>query len=250
MSDDAIIVEKISKTFELNKGESVLQRIRDRPNQNIQKILALNDVSFTVPKGEVLAIIGMNGSGKTTLLRTIAGIYKPDSGFVKVNGRLAPLLHIGTGFQGELAAKDNIIMSGMLLGLSKSEISKKVPNIIEFAELEKFSKMKIKHYSTGMRLRLAFSAAFQIDPDIILIDEAFAVGDESFKEKSFKSFQSFKKRGKTILLSTHSLGKILDFADRVILLHEGKIEMIGKSKELIERYRQIINKNQKKITET
>ena len=249
MSDPAVFIENVSKSFFLNKNPNIFSKVKNLKNDLQQKkILALDKVSFSVDKGEVLAIVGMNGSGKTTLLRIIGGIYQPDSGIVKVNGKLAPLLHIGTGFQGELAAKDNIVMSGMLLGLTKNEIENKIDDIIEFAELERFSEMKLKHYSSGMRLRLAFSTAMQIDPDIILMDEALAVGDKPFKEKSFESFVSFKERGKTLLISTHNFEKILDFADRVLMLHHGKIVKIGDPKETIEQYKKLTDQQgQKKL---
>lgn len=249
MSDHAVYLENVSKSFSLNKNPNIFSKVKNLKNDLQQKkILALDKVSFSVDKGEVLAIVGMNGSGKTTLLRIIAGIYKPDSGIVKVDGKLAPLLHIGTGFQGELTAKDNIVMAGMLLDLTKNEIENKIDDIIEFAELERFSEMKLKHYSSGMKLRLAFSTAMQIDPDIILMDEALAVGDKPFKEKSFESFASFKERGKTLLISTHNFGKILDFADRVLMLHHGKIVKIGDPKETIEQYKKLTDQQgQKKL---
>lgn len=243
MSDLAVNVNNISKSFKIGKGESVIQKVQNRVNQQTNKrFLALGDISFKVPKGEILAIIGMNGSGKTTLLRTIAGIYKPDSGSVIVNGKISHMLQIGTGFHSELAAKDNITMYGLLLGLTKSEIEKKVDGIIEYAELEKFSRMKLKHYSSGMKMRLAFSTALDVNPDIILMDEAMAVGDKHFQEKSYNSFHSFKQEGKTILYSTHSLGKIKDFADNVLLLNQGKKIMIGKPSEVLQKYNELIKK--------
>ena len=164
---------------------------------------------------------------------------------MEVNGNLAPLLHIGTGFEQELTAESNIVMYGLLLGLSKSEITNRVDSIIKFADLEKFSKMPLKHYSSGMKLRLAFSTALQINPDIILMDEALAAGDILFREKSFESFQSFKKSGKTIVYTTHSLGQIEKFADRVMLIHQGKIVTIGDPKETVESYKQFLEKKGK-----
>jgi len=247
MTENAINLEKISKSFNLNKGGSIFNRLENIRSTEEKKILALDNVSFQVSKSEVFAIIGLNGSGKTTLLRTIAGIYYPDSGTVTVNGRLAPLLHLGTGFQGELPAKDNIIMSGMLLGLSKLEITKKIESIIEFAELQKFRSMKLKHYSSGMRLRLAFATSLQINPDIILMDEALAVGDKVFREKSFEAFKKFKENGKTIVFTTHNLGNLTNFCDRVLLIDEGKLIMIGNPKDVIERYDQITKKKSKNL---
>jgi len=241
MSEYVINLENVSKTFELNKGQSVFEKLKEKQQNQMQqkRLIALDNLSFNVSKGEILAIIGLNGSGKTTLMRIISGIYRPDVGSVRVTGLLAPLLHIGTGFQPDLAAQDNITIYGLLLGMSKSEITKKIDQIIEFAELEKFSKMKLKYYSTGMRMRLAFSTALQINPDILLIDEALAVGDKSFREKSYQAFKSFKEKGKTIVYSTHSLGKIEEFSDRVLLLHQGKMIMIGNPSEVLKEYAHI-----------
>jgi len=198
----AITVENVSKMFKLKKSKNSPNLTS---NGNLDRFTALDNVSFSIQKGEMFGIIGLNGSGKTTILRIIAGIYEPDSGKVSYNGKLAPLLHIGLGFSQELAAEDNIVISGMLAGLTKNEIKKRVNKIIEFAELEKFREMKLKHYSSGMRARLAFSTALQIDHDILLVDEILAVGDIAFTKKSYNEFLSFKNKGKTIVYTTHSL---------------------------------------------
>ncbi len=230
MEDLAIEVKNLSKSFKISgKG---IKKITSSSNNRLK---VLDDVSFFVKKGEVLGIIGPNGSGKTTLLRIISGVYKPDTGNVTLHGRLSPLLQIGTGFRSEFTAKDNIILNGMLLGFSKSAMEKKIDGIIQYAELEKFSNMRIKHYSSGMKSRLAFSIAMQINPDILLVDEILSVGDKAFKEKSFQTFASFKKENKTILMTTHSLGK-LSFCDRVLLLIKGKAVMIGPPNEVIKKY--------------
>jgi ABC-type polysaccharide/polyol phosphate transport system ATPase subunit len=229
MNEKAVIVKNLSKTFFWGS----------RFSSKSKKILALDDVTFDVEKGKLFAILGANGSGKTTLLRTIAGIYHPDSGIVKVNGRLTPILHIGTSFNSELTAKENVILSGMLLGIQKNVMEEKFADIIQFAELEDFTDMKLKHYSAGMKARLAFSTALQVDPDIILVDEVLAVGDRRFKEKSFQAFSSFKKKGKTILLVTHSLNNITKLADVVIILHKGKVHAIGPPEQIIEEYKKL-----------
>jgi len=239
MEDIAIRVNKVSKIFKLDKPLSVSKIVNQSSNNQNKTLEALNEITFTIPKGEVLGIIGLNGSGKTTLLRIIAGVYKPTSGNVEVNGRLSPLLQLGTGFQGDLDARDNIIMNGMLLGISKSDITNKVENIIEYAELEKFVYMKLKHYSTGMKARLAFATAMQINPDILLIDEVLAVGDKDFQKKSYETFLSLRKNKKTILHATHNLDKLSEFSDRVLLLDQGKIVMMGKPDEVIQKYKDI-----------
>lgn len=236
MEDIVIQVKNVSKIFKLDKPLV----LSNQSNSGQQKTLkALDDISFNVTKGEVLGIIGLNGSGKTTLLRIIAGVYKPNSGSVKMEGKLSPLLQLGTGFQGELDARENIIMNGMLLGISKSEIKEKVNHIIQYAELERFVNMKLKYYSAGMRARLAFATAMQINPDILLVDEVLAVGDENFQKKSYETFLSFTKSKKTILHATHNLGKLSEFSDRVLLLHQGKIVMLGKPDEVIKKYSEL-----------
>jgi len=240
MDINSVELNNVSKSFKLDTKQGISKLIKRTTNFKEQKsILALDAISFTVPKGEVLSIIGLNGSGKSTLLRTIAGVYKPDSGYVKVNGSLSPLMQLGAGFQLELNAHENIVMNGMLLGISKPDIEDKVENILEFAELERFSNMKLKHYSSGMKTRLAFATAIQIDPDILLVDEILAVGDKDFQKKSYESFLSFKNKNKTILHATHTLQRVPDFSDRVLLLDKGKNVMIGKPDEVIKKYMDI-----------
>jgi len=240
LANVVIDVKNISKTFEINPQKGILKIIKNKIKRIPKKsFTALQDISFSVNSGEVVGLIGLNGSGKTTLLRIISGIYQPDSGSVTVKGRLSPLLQLGTGFQEELDAKDNIIMSGMLLGISKKDIQNKVDSIIEFAELEKFAKMKLKHYSSGMRARLAFTTALQINPDILLVDEILSVGDKNFSKKSYEAFLSFKKNQKTIFYATHDLQRLEEFSDRVILINKGKIVMIGKPSEVLEQYNNI-----------
>jgi len=155
---------------------------------------------------------------------------------------MAPLLQIGVGFQNELDAKENIIISAMLSGMSKSEISSKVTTILEYAGLKEFSEMQLKYYSTGMRSRLAFYTAIQLDPDILLVDEVLAVGDQEFRKKSFEEFLSFKQRGKTVIYTTHNLDSILHLADRVLLIDKGKVIMIGNPKDVIQKYNELTKK--------
>ena len=234
----AIKLQNIRKVFPIESGKK-LSFLKTQ-------LVALDNISLEIFSGETVALIGLNGSGKTTLLRIISGIYKPDSGDIKVNGRLAPLLQIGSGFNGELDAIDNIKIYGMLLGFSKKEIEGKIDHILDFAGLEKFSKMKIKNYSSGMKARLGFATAFQIDPDILLVDEVLAVGDETFRQKSLDEFDKFRKKGKTIVFTSHNLNWILQLADRVVLLSEGKIVNIGPPKNILEEYKKIISDSKNK----
>lgn len=247
MDNTIIRVNNVSKTFKIGKPKSILRVGKKLVNQKILKtISALEGVSFEVQKGDVLGLVGLNGSGKSTLLRIISGIYSPDKGSVKVNGTLSPLMQLGAGFQGELNAYENILMNGMLLGLPKSEIKKLVPKIMNYAELEKFSELKINHYSTGMRARLAFSIAMQINPDILLIDEILSVGDIEFQKKSYDSILSLKKNKKTIIHATHNLTKLQEISDKAILLHKGKKVMLGKPDEVIKKYKEIITEEKNK----
>ena len=238
--ENILEVKNVTKIFPYNREKGIFNRIKNTRALYEQKnLIALDNVSFTAKKGEVLGIIGLNGSGKTTLLQVIAGIYQPDSGTVQVNGTLAPILHIGTGFNEELFPSENIVMYGMLLGFKKKEIEKKVDSILKFAEVEQFSAMRLKHFSSGMRARLAFSTMLQLNPDILLIDEILSVGDINFREKSSKALFSFKDKGKTILITTHQLGVLNKLADRVVLLHHGKILMTGEASEVIKKYTEI-----------
>jgi len=245
MNDNvAIKVERVFKTFNLKRPDGLIGSIKkiESPFTN-SKIIALNNVTFDVYQGETFGIIGLNGSGKTTLLRMIAGIYVPDSGIIKINGKLAPLLQIGSGFHPELTGPENIIISGMLMGFSKSDIENKVEKIIQFAELEDYTNMKLKHYSSGMIARLAFSIGIQVDPDILLVDEVLAVGDISFREKSYKEFLKFKDKKKTIVYTTHILTDLHEVCDRVMLLDKGVIKEIGNPLDVIKVYREMISKN-------
>ena len=244
MVENAVELTNVTKTFRINKRQNIFSSRKDPRSRILPKYLtALDKVSLRVEKGKVLGIIGLNASGKTTLLRTIAGVYVPDSGNIKVCGTIAPVLQIGIGFQPELFPQENIVMYGMLLGFKKSEIKKKVDKIMEFAELKNFSTMKLKHFSTGMRARLGFATMSQLDPDILLIDEVLAVGDINFKQKSFKTLSSFREKGKTILFATHSISTLKEICDEVLLLHKGKKIVIGEPNEVIENYKELSRKS-------
>ena len=246
----AIELKKISKTFEINPQKGIFSFFQKAKikNTKYKHLTALDDVSLTIQRGETIGIMGLNGQGKTTLLKIIAGIYKPDSGTVNVHGKLAPLLQVGTGFNNELNAIDNIIIYGMLLGFKKNEIQSKINKIIKFAELEKFRHMKIKNYSSGMRARLGFATALEVEPDIMLVDEVLSVGDQAFREKSYNAFLSFKKNNKTIVFTAHSDTMITELSDRVILIDKGRIVKIGKADEVIPVYKEIVADQKNKRT--
>lgn len=240
---DAVVLIHVTKTFKRypTRGYTTLKdllvrgewqrRIRSR-----QYVEALRDVSFSVPKGTVLGIIGPNGAGKSTLLRLIAGIYRPTSGRIIVNGRVSALLNLGLGFHPELSGRENIIIGGLAMGLSKREIKRRMKEIIEFAELQDFIDAPVRTYSSGMYMRLAFSVAVNVDPDILLLDEVLAVGDAAFAEKCLVRMNEFKRHGKTILLVTHDLGVVQHWCHQAVLLVEGGVRAMGQPDEVVKLY--------------
>ena len=197
---------------------------------------ALRDVNFTVEEGEMFGVIGPNGSGKSTLMKLIAGIYPADAGALHVRGKLSPFIELGVGFNLELTARDNMRINATLLGLSRRELDSRFDEIIAFAELERFVDQKLKNYSSGMLLRLAYSIAIQVDFDILLLDEVLAVGDRDFQEKCFDTFARFRADGKTIIFVSHDLESVVRFCDRAMLLRFGRVETIGPADQAVEEY--------------
>ena len=234
-----IEVAGLSKSFEIPQDEPstlkerVLHPLRTRHAETLH---AVQDVSFDVGRGEFVAIVGRNGSGKSTLLKMLAGIYQADSGTIRIDGRVSPFIELGVGFNPELAARDNVVMNCNLLGLSRAEGMRRFESIVRFAELEDFVDLKLKNYSSGMLVRLAFSTAIQVDAEILLLDEVLAVGDSGFQEKCFDVFSRMILEGKTIVLVTHGLDAVERFADRVIYLDGGRVQTIGPPEPVIERY--------------
>jgi ABC-type polysaccharide/polyol phosphate transport system ATPase subunit len=197
---------------------------------------ALADVSFDVAPGEFFGIVGRNGSGKSTLLKCLAGIYRVDSGEMAVRGRISTFIELGVGFNADLAARDNIILNAIMLGLSPAEARDLVDPVLDFAELREFSELKLKNYSSGMHVRLAFSVMLQAKADIMMIDEVLAVGDASFQEKCFKEFIKMREEGRTVLFVTHDMGAVERFCDRAMLLERGKVVSIDKPGKVARRY--------------
>jgi ABC-2 type transport system ATP-binding protein/lipopolysaccharide transport system ATP-binding protein len=197
---------------------------------------AVSGVSFDVRKGEIVGLIGRNGSGKSTLLKIIAGVYRPTSGKVEVHGTLAPLIELGAGMHHELTGRENILLNGLLMGYSKEMMASREQKIIEFADIGDFIDAPVKQYSTGMYMRLAFSVATEIDPDILVVDEILAVGDFPFQEKCLDRLRAFREAGKTIILVSHSMSQIEEQCDRVILLEKGKLAIDGTAAEAIKAY--------------
>jgi ABC-type polysaccharide/polyol phosphate transport system ATPase subunit len=201
-----------------------------------ERFEALRDVSFSVDPGEFFGIVGRNGSGKSTLLKCLAGIYRPDSGQIYVDGRLSAFIELGVGFNPDLAARDNVILNALMLGLSPREARARVDRVIEFAELEEFADLKLKNYSSGMHVRLAFSVMIQVDADVLLIDEVLAVGDAAFQQKCFDEFHRLRSEGRTILFVTHDMSAVGRFCDRALLLERGSTVAIGPPEDVAEQY--------------
>ena len=212
-------------------GGSFLKELR--PDQ---RFVALNGVTFNVRAGATFAIIGRNGSGKSTLLKLMAGISKPTSGSVEVDGRISALIELGAGFHPEITGRENVFINGIMLGLSKAEIRDRFEEIVDFAELEDFIDAPVKTYSSGMYMRLGFAVAIHVNPDVLLIDEVLAVGDEAFVHKCLDKISEFRRRGKTIVLVTHSLGLVEKMADEALWIDGGEIQMRGDPKKVVDAY--------------
>ena len=235
----AIAVSGVSKAFRLpHERRTTLKEYLLHPFRHVdyENQVALEDVSFTVAPGEFFAVIGANGSGKSTLLKIVAGIYRQDAGTVAVDGRLSPFIELGVGFNSELTARDNIEINGTLLGLTRTELDARFESIVAFADLTRFVDQKLKNFSSGMQVRLAFSIAIQVDFDILLLDEVLAVGDAEFQEKCFAAFDDLIAAGKTIVLVTHDLGAVSSYADRALVLREGRVDYDGSPADAIAAY--------------
>lgn len=241
MSDTLIEVKNLSKKYVISSAKqktlkaSVLSFFKK--NQFKEELWAVNNVSFEAKKGETLGVIGANGAGKSTLLGLISRTITPTQGSVSVKGRISSLLELGAGFHPDLTGRENIFLNGAILGISKEELTAKYDEIVEFAGLEKFINNPVKYYSSGMYIRLAFSVAVLVDPDILLVDEVLAVGDETFKQKSFEKIKAFRESGKTILVVSHDLDTIEQICDRVLLLGEGKMLDLNRPDKVVKEYK-------------
>jgi ABC-type polysaccharide/polyol phosphate transport system ATPase subunit len=238
----AVSVRGVSKRFKLphRQYHTLKERVLHPFTTSTFDVLqAVDDVTVEIAQGEFFGIIGRNGSGKSTLLKCLAGIYDIDSGELHVRGRLSPFIELGVGFNPELTARDNVMINAIMLGLTRKEARERFDEIIAFAELEDFLDMRLKNYSSGMHVRLAFSVAIQVDAEILLIDEVLAVGDARFQQKCFDEFQRLKREGRTILFVTHDMGAIERFCDRAMLLDKGKMLGIGEPAEVARRYNEL-----------
>ncbi len=248
-SENAIEVNNVSKKFRLYHEKSrSLKQIALLKRQNIyEDYWVLNDISFNVKPGTTLALVGSNGSGKSTMLKMVAKILRPNKGSIKVNGRVSALLELGAGFQQDYTGRENVFLNGSILGLSEKEIRKRFDDIVGFAELEKFIDTPVRNYSSGMYMRLAFAIAVSVDPDILLIDEVLAVGDEAFQHKCFEKIYSFKAQGKTILFVSHDPTAVTRLCDKAVLLDQGRMVMLDSSEKAIDHYRGIVSNRQQQV---
>ena len=242
MSEVAISVKDVSKMYKLFDKNS--DRLKDAlgfsKKQLYKEHYALHHLSFDVYKGETVGIIGTNGAGKSTILKIITGVLNPTEGELEINGRISALLELGAGFNPEYNGIENVYLNGTMLGFTKEEIDERLPKILEFADIGDFVYQPVKTYSSGMFVRLAFAVAINIDPEILIVDEALSVGDVFFQAKCYQKFEDFKRDGKTILFVSHDLGSISRYCDRVILLNKGEKQSEGKPKDMINLYKRLI----------
>lgn len=252
MDNKAIVLDKVSKSFVeqlghktlkhlfISIGDKILKR-KIKTERNTKQALA--DISLEVEKGDFFGIVGRNGSGKSTLLKIIAGVYVPTSGSVLRNGTLTPFIELGVGFNPELSGKDNVFLNAALLGFTRKQTQKMYTSIVHFAELEDFMDLKLKHYSSGMQVRLAFSVAVKSESDILLLDEVLAVGDINFQEKCFKYFEKLKKEKKTVIFVSHDLEAIKKFCNKAVLINNSKLVAQGNPRWIAEKYLKIMQES-------
>ena len=258
-NDIAISVKSISKLYRLDKSQR--DSFRDASVGYLKNALsmkkiqgedkefwALKDISFELKKGEALGIIGSNGAGKSTLLKILSEVVVPTSGSVEINGNLASVLDMGMGFHPDLSGRENVYLSGQILGMSKQMINRKFDEILDFSEIGQFIDTPVKHYSSGMYIRLTFSIIVNISAEILVFDEVLSVGDEAFKIKSLRKMKDLIGSGKSVILISHNLSEIQSVCDNTILLEKGRIKMMGKSIDVIDKYIEEINEREKRIS--
>jgi homopolymeric O-antigen transport system ATP-binding protein len=243
----AIELHGISKRFRFHGGRppttvksAVLELVRGRGHRMKERFAALRDIDLTVERGRTLGIVGANGSGKSTLLKLIAGIYRPDSGSLRVHGRVAPLIELGAGFHPELSGRENVIINGIILGMSQREVRRRLDEIVEFSGLAEFIDAPARTYSSGMYMRLGFAVAVHLDPDVLLIDEVLAIGDEAFARKCADRLADFRRVGKTMLLVTHDPSAVERWCDEAVWLDHGVMRATGTPRKVIDLYRQAV----------
>ncbi|MHB8093563.1 MAG: ABC transporter ATP-binding protein [Candidatus Aminicenantales bacterium] len=253
----AIEVDNVSRVYQKYSSRHRFQTFKSalvkgdflRSIKADERVTALEGISFNVAKGQTFGLIGENGSGKSTMLKVVAGIAKPSSGRVQTEGKVSALIELGAGFHPEITGRENVFINGIMLGLSKKEITQKFEEIVRFAELEEFIDAPVKTYSSGMYMRLGFSVAINVNPEILLIDEVLAVGDASFIPKCLDRIEDFRRREKTILFVSHDLGTVEKICDRVVWLKNGRLQAVGEPKRIVDAYLQDIAEKQEKSFE-
>ncbi len=238
MTTPAVTIDSVSKRFRLyHERNQTLKSAIMRGRRSVHEdFWALTDVSFDVPEGSTFGLIGSNGSGKSTLLKCLAKIYWPDKGTIGYQGRMAALLEVGSGFHHELSGRENIYLNGSILGMSKKEITRKFDEIVDFSGVEKFIDQPVKNYSSGMYVRLGFSVAISIQPDILIVDEVLAVGDAEFQEKCLLKFKDLRQAGRTVILVSHSMNSVRTMCDKVAWLDKGTLMAVGDTKKTVKAY--------------
>lgn len=243
MTQPAVSVSHLSKGFRLyhERNQTLKSAIMRRRRSVHEDFWALKDVSLEIPQGSTFGLIGSNGSGKSTLLKCLAKIYWPDEGSISYNGRMAALLEVGSGFHHELSGRENIYLNGSILGMSKKEIDRKYDEIVDFSGVEQFIDQPVKNYSSGMYVRLGFSVAISVEPDVLVVDEVLAVGDAEFQKKCLQKFVDFHKAGRTVVMVSHSMASINTMCDRAAWLEKGELMTVGKADETVAAYLNSLN---------
>ncbi|MBF4575894.1 MULTISPECIES: ABC transporter ATP-binding protein [unclassified Frondihabitans] len=238
MSDAAVTVEHVSKKFRMyqERNDSLKSAVMNRKKSVHEDFWALKDVSFEVPHGQTFGLIGKNGSGKSTLLKCLAKILWPESGEITARGKQASLLEVGSGFHPELTGRENVFLNGSILGMSRKEVTRKFDDIVSFSGVGHFIDQPVKNYSSGMYVRLGFSVAIAVTPDILVVDEVLSVGDATFQKRCRDKFAEMKADGRTVILVSHSMGTVRDMCDQVAWLDRGELQVVGPAKRVIDAY--------------
>ncbi|WIE59453.1 ABC transporter ATP-binding protein [Curtobacterium sp. MCLR17_031] len=238
MNDSAVSVEHVSKRFRMyhERNDSLKSMVMRGKKSVHEDFWALKDVSFEVPHGSTFGLIGKNGSGKSTLLKCLAKILWPEEGSITARGKQASLLEVGSGFHPELSGRENVFLNGSILGMSRKEVARKFDDIVSFSGVGNFIDQPVKNYSSGMYVRLGFSVAVAVTPDILVVDEVLAVGDATFRKRCQTKFKEMKEEGRTVILVSHSMGTVKDMCDQVAWLNEGELKMIGPTKKVVSAY--------------
>lgn len=238
MSEAAVTVESVSKRFRLyhERNQSLKAALMRKRRAVVEEFWALQDVSFEVPEGTTFGLIGENGSGKSTLMKCMARILRPDSGKLCVTGKVSALLELGAGFHPELSGRENVYLNGSILGISQRELNRKFDEIVDYAGIGDFIEQPVKNYSSGMYVRLGFSVAINVDPDVLLVDEVLAVGDEAFQRKCGEKFAELRAQGKTIVLVSHSMVAVHNLCDKVAWLDHGRVKMLDSARKVVDEY--------------